>query len=155
MLEIPKLQSRVGTSKNDGALNGAASMPRPPESMKAPARQFTSSNRLFVAMIAGSLAFFAFTTPKSAPSVMLIVGFIVLALLLYSLIKLLLVTTGLYDRLPRIYARSIIMTCTVFPVMLLVMQSIGQLTIRDILTLAGLFVIGGFYAIRVRRATRA
>ncbi|GEM_PF-379001 len=120
-------------------------------------RQAAPAGRLsrptvLIAMVVVGMLFFGFTTPKSVPSVMLIVGFLMLAVLLYALLKLIFIATGLIGRLPRVYSRGIILAGTLIPVLLLMLQSIGQLTIRDVLTLSGLFAIGIFYAGQVRRS---
>ncbi len=106
---------------------------------------------LLVGVVA-SLAFFGLTSPKSLPPPMLIVGFVVLGTLLYCVLRLLLLVTGLHTKLPAAYQRGLLLAGTILPVILLVMQSIGQLTMRDVLTLVGLFCIGVFYVGRVRRA---
>ncbi|HEX8226246.1 MAG TPA: hypothetical protein VF572_00065 [Candidatus Saccharimonadales bacterium] len=104
-----------------------------------------------IAAILTSVAYFSLTTPRSVQSVLLIVGFILLGLTLYGILTIILTVTGLHGRLSVRNRRSILITGTVFPVLLLMLQSIGQLTVRDILTLSGVFLIGIFYTGRMRR----
>jgi hypothetical protein len=120
-------------------------------------RQAVKTGRLsrpivLITIIAVCLLFFGFTTPKSVPSVMLIVGFLMLAALIYSFLKLVFIISGLNARMPSVYSRGIMLAGTLIPVLLLMLQSIGQLTVRDVLTLSGLFIIGIFYVGRVRRS---
>jgi hypothetical protein len=106
---------------------------------------------VLMGVVAGCLVFFTLTSPKAVPSVMLFAGFIVLATLLASIIKLFLIITGLERRLPVVYRRGILIGGTALPVLLLMLQSIGQLTIRDVLTLGILFLLSVFYASRIGR----
>lgn len=97
------------------------------------------------------LLFFSLTNPKSVASVQLIVGFAVLAALCFCVWQLLLTVNSVRARLPRAHRRSIILAGTILPILLLMLQSIGQLTMRDVLTLVGLFLLGAFYVARAGR----
>jgi hypothetical protein len=107
-----------------------------------------------VMIIAGCILFYLVIPPTSIPLVMLIVGFIVMGVLAYSVMKLVLVLTGLQARLRPMQRRAIMLLAVCLPLLLLMMQSLGQLTIRDTLTLGGLFVVGVFYILRVGRLGR-
>jgi hypothetical protein len=107
---------------------------------------------LYVAAILVSLLFFGLTSPHTQPSVLLIVGALALLILLSSVSNLILIMTGLRSRLTRGMRRGVIVLFALLPTLLLMLQSIGQLTVRDVLILSGLFIIGLFYAIRMRQA---
>jgi hypothetical protein len=100
-----------------------------------------------------SFLFFILTDPKSISSPVLIFGFVMLGLSLYCILRLILLMTGLQTRLPKAYRRGLLLSGTLLPVLLLMLQSIGQLTLRDILTLGGLFAIGIFYIGHVGRTS--
>jgi hypothetical protein len=101
-------------------------------------------------MIVLPAVFFAVTTPGPRPSILLIVGFVALDIMLSGAYLLLMHLTGLAVKLPPAVRRSIYMLAVVMPVLLLMLQSLGQLTIRDTVTLAGLFILGIFYVGRLR-----
>ncbi len=103
-----------------------------------------------IAVLAG-LLFFSFVSPTAVPLVMLVVGFIMLGVLLYGSLKILLLITGLNERLRVSRRRAIVLLGVCLPLLLIMLQSIGQLTIRDIVTLGGLFVVGVFYILRFER----
>ncbi len=113
-------------------------------------QKLSSRPLVWVGLIAAGLLFFVLTTPRSVPSLFLIVGFVVLGGMIFSATRLFLMISGLDRRLPLRQRRSLLLTLTALPVLLLGMQSIGQLTVRDILTMTGLFLIGVFYVNRAR-----
>jgi hypothetical protein len=106
---------------------------------------------LYIAAILLSVIFFGLTSPNIQPSVLLIVGSMALLILLYGLSSLILFMTGLGSRLSRGTRRGVIALSAVLPTLLLMLQSVGQLTVRDVLILSGLFVIGLFYIHRARQ----
>lgn len=89
------------------------------------------------------LLFFGFD-PNKLPSLLLILPFMLLFVVLLCTIRFLLQKRGTS------YARStkIAILCTAIPILLLVLQSIGQLTVRDLLTLGVLFGLSFFYITR-------
>lgn len=101
-------------------------------------------------LFAVGLAFFMLTDPRRIPPVVLILGFVLLAAMIYSFMRLVFTILGLKSRMSGKYYAGLLAASTALPVMLLMMQSIGQLTIRDVLTLLILFVVGGFYLSRFR-----
>jgi hypothetical protein len=113
-----------------------------------PVSLWRSRTVVLAGVVGAGLLFFATTTPKSVPSVWLVAGFVVVGAMLYAVLRLILIHTGLEKRLPAPYRRGIYLCGALLPVLLLMMQSIGQLTIRDILTLGGLFLLGAFYVAR-------
>ena len=112
----------------------------------------TTSVRVLTCCIVLCTLFFGLTNPTSTPALS-IAGFVVLVLLIASSLQLLLVITGLYDRLRPGLRRGIVISVVSLPTMLLMLQSIGQLTVRDVITLGGLFLVGIFYINRVRKST--
>jgi len=90
------------------------------------------------------LLLFMFTDPNKIPSFVLMIPFVLLFVLLSSLITIVLRTQGVGDS--RSMKMGLILASV--PLILLVLQSIGQLTLRDVLTIAVLFVISYFYVSR-------
>lgn len=74
-----------------------------------------------------------------------------LASLLFGLWRVVLVGLGLDQRLSTGVRRAVLGVGTGLPVLLIMLQSIGQLGPRDILTLSLLCVIGFFYLYHVLR----
>ncbi len=116
----------------------------------ATAKQYPEAAGLVLSLLAGSI-FFAFTSPSSLSSPILVAGFLCVFLAAYFALRLLLCIMGFTQRLTP-FVRSLTAwggagIVTVF----LAMQSIGQLTKRDAITMLILFAVGCFYAIRMRR----
>jgi hypothetical protein len=93
---------------------------------------------------AGLLILFMATEPTNVPSFILVLPFLLIFIVLLSLFSWLLQKRGMAGRRSwRIGALS-----AAIPVALLILQSIGQLTVRDILTIAALFSLSYFYITR-------
>lgn len=86
------------------------------------------------------LVFFGATDPTKVPSVLLAAGFILLVITFYLGFKL--VAEGLSgpDKQTR-NTRSIILIATIFVAFIVGMQSIGQLSVRDVLAVIPLAVL--------------
>jgi hypothetical protein len=82
--------------------------------------------------------------PNKVPSFVLILPFILLFTLLLTGISYVLEKQGMGNK----KSLKIAGLCASLPILLLVLQSIGQLTIRDVLTVGLLFVISYFYIAR-------
>ena len=104
---------------------------------------------LYVAIIVAGACFFGLTSPRELALPLLLVSFVVVGAMLYSAVRLVLVATSLNSRLTSLQSRAVTGTLVVLPVLLLMLQSIGQLTIRDVVTLCLLFGIGFFYFERI------
>jgi hypothetical protein len=91
------------------------------------------------------LLFFMLTNPSKLPPVALMIGFAILAGIVYSLLRLLGQVAGLHERLSEGRYRLLLGAGTALPVLLLALQSLGQLTIRDAITLVILFAAGFLY----------
>lgn len=95
-----------------------------------------------------ALILFTVTNPSHVPPAVLVLGFFVLFGIFYSGFRLIGRVTGLKERLSRLQYNGLLIGVAALPVMLLALQSIGQLTIRDTITLAIIFVAGYFYISR-------
>lgn len=98
--------------------------------------------------VAGGL-FFTLTDPKTIAPGIFIIAFVILAVALNAVLRLVGRLSGLRTRLKKVRYNGLLVGGTVLPVMLLALQSIGQLTVRDTLTLIVLFVAGYFYLSRL------
>jgi hypothetical protein len=88
---------------------------------------------------------FMATDPNKVPSFVLVIPFLLLFAFLWSLTSLLLQKRGLSTR----RSLKIGMLCAAIPIVLLVLQSIGQLTLKDVLTISALFFVSYFYMTRL------
>jgi hypothetical protein len=97
------------------------------------------------------------TNPAKLPSALLIAPFLFLYVSIYLTVKEILnlmrggdqrKIVGLKASRPRLIAGLI----AAFPVLLLVLQSIGQLTAWDVLTVVALFIVAYFYIIKTSAA---
>jgi hypothetical protein len=79
--------------------------------------------------------------PNRVPSFMLVIPFILLFTLLFLGISLILDKRGM----PSKKSMKVAGLCASLPILLLVLQSIGQLTVRDVLTVLLLFALSYFY----------
>jgi hypothetical protein len=95
-----------------------------------------------------ALILFTVTNPSHVPPAVLVVGFMVLFGIFFSGFRLIGRISGLKARLRPLQYNGLIIGAAALPVMLLALQSIGQLTIRDTFTLAIIFVAGYFYISR-------
>jgi len=110
----------------------------------------------FLGLITSSLICLVFlliilsTNPQSSPVVVLIIPFILLYILFFSIVSGLLRKNirTLQDKHSRA-RRSLAAVIAALPVILLALQSIGQLTIRDAVTLLIMAVVLGFYVTRI------
>jgi hypothetical protein len=85
------------------------------------------------------------TQPHSLPSIVLIAPFIVMFVGLMFIVAVLLAWKS--GKVTAHHVRLGAITATL-PILLLILQSIGQLTVRDVATTGVLFVLGYFYMAR-------
>lgn len=90
------------------------------------------------------LVLFLTTDPQKLPSILLILPFLVIFGLVFYLVKWFSVKRGISAK----RAVRLALLCAALPTLLLVLQSIGQLTIRDVATTALLFFLSYFYISR-------
>ncbi len=97
------------------------------------------------------LMLFTLTNPQSAPAVILVVPFILLYVLFLYTFNVILKRNikSLSTRENRRKRVSIAAIIAALPVMLLALQSIGQLTTRDVITIVILITVLGFYITRI------
>ncbi len=81
------------------------------------------------------------TSPTSITSILLVAPFVLIFSSIFGVISLLLLRRNM-GRLQRIRLSA---TFAGLPVALLVLQSIGQLTLRDVATIVALFALSYFY----------
>lgn len=86
-----------------------------------------------------SILFLA-TDPNSLPSFFLIVPFIIIFIILYIALWL-----AIRNFVSRAKAIKVAALCASVPLLLLILQSIGQLTFRDVFTIVALFALAYFY----------
>lgn len=109
----------------------------------------SSEAAVYAAVLIGSACFFSFTNPRTVPSIVLIGGFLLLFTVIYMTARLMLKIIGLHGRLTIPQYRVLTLGAAALPTFLLALQSIGQLTVRDVTTIALFFVIAVFYIMRV------
>lgn len=94
--------------------------------------------------------FFMFTNPRTLASPFLVIGFLLLFAAILLALRLLLSYTGLNERLPIVASRMATWGLAGLAVVFLALQSIGQLTTRDVITVLALFLTVGFYMWKTR-----
>jgi hypothetical protein len=87
------------------------------------------------------------TQPDQLPAIILVAPFMLLFVTLFLISNLLLKRPDA----PRAKRLKVSILIAGFPTILLVMRSLGQLTVRDILAMLALFCIGYFYIGRLAR----
>jgi hypothetical protein len=93
----------------------------------------------------GLIILFSLTDPNRLPSFVLIVPFVLIFVSIFTGLLIIMSNSVLVGKRARIIAAM----CASVPTALLIMQSIGQLTSRDILTIFALFMLAFFYVSRV------
>lgn len=104
---------------------------------------------VLAATILGGLIFFSVVSPQNSPPMMLVVGFLFLLVAIYCIVRLAARALHLSTRLKPVPYHGLLIGVSLLPITLLALQSIGQLTPRDVITLAILFVAGYFYVSRM------
>jgi hypothetical protein len=96
-----------------------------------------------------TLFLFMITDPAQVPPAVLILPFLTLFITILAILALMFRWRGMSaGRSWRVGA-----LCAAVPLSLLILQSIGQLTLRDILTVAALFLFSFFYISRTTTAS--
>jgi hypothetical protein len=90
------------------------------------------------------LVFILSTNPQTLPSVLLILPFI----LVFIFVFLTLLSIGTSRGVMRAKAARVAVFGAALPTLILVLQSLGQLTLRDVLTILVLFCMAYFYMTR-------
>ena len=89
--------------------------------------------------------FFGLTNPNSIPSALLIVGFILLALSLYSLLRLCFFVLAFYRLTGGRKGRRLALLLSISVSIAIALQSLGELTLRDAIVLTLLSTIAYAY----------
>lgn len=109
-------------------------------------KHFTTSDVLIPAgLLVADTMVFGGSDPQKVPSVMLIVAFLLLTATLYYLIRSLIKAVRWYGLKTR-HPGRLTAVITVVAAIIMALQSIGELTARDILVLLPFVVIGYLYA---------
>ena len=107
-------------------------------------------------LLIGAAVFFGSTNPSAVQPAILMVGFGWIAAIVCCLVIFILRATGLKSRIERsgkVRYRAVLVGVTLLPVLLLAMQSTGQLAGRDLITLAVFYAAGYFYVSRIQAGT--
>src|SRR5882757_9421300 len=107
------------------------------------------STKLIAACMGILLLLMISTEPARLPSAVLVLPF----LLIFSLILLVFVSVLRWGGLAMASSLRLGLMAASLPMLILVLQSLGQLTLRDLLTIVALFAITYFYLSRVTRQT--
>ena len=99
----------------------------------------------FLATLAADAAFFGLTNPSRVATVWLMVGFILAVASIYWLSRGLVALLGLYSKAIRRQHTRLVRAFTISGGALVALQSVGQLTLRDLAVLLPLVIIGYFY----------
>lgn len=104
---------------------------------------------LLRALVCGTILLVIFFTldPAKTPSFVLIIPFLLMFFLLFSIARKGLDMAG-YSGLT---GKKLAVLGASMPVLLLVLQSVGQLTVRDVLVVSILFCVAWFYILRAAR----
>lgn len=109
--------------------------------------KLTKSRIIVLAVLASlDIIFFSTVNPTKAPSLLLFAGFALLGCNLLGLWYALLWVSRNLVSLPKGRIRKPTVVATIVSLVLLALQSIGQLTLRDVLAIAALTAIVWFYA---------
>lgn len=111
-------------------------------------RRAPDTTMLLILLIVGGI-FFMISNPRHVPPVVLIIGFLIIFGIVFFAVRLTARVVGLRQKLSPGQYRTTIVCLAALPVVLLALQSIGQLTLRDIITILILFGVGYFYASRM------
>ena len=103
------------------------------------------SSKLVIACGIGLLVLFMATEPKSLPGPVLVIPFVLICTPLLTLF------VGLFRWRGMAAGKSLRLglMATALPMLILILQTLGQLTIRDLLTILTLFTITHFYLSRI------
>jgi hypothetical protein len=97
-----------------------------------------------ICLLVADILLFGATDPRSTPSFILIVGFLLLSATIYYLLDGILAFLRLYGLAPR-NRKRVLRTGTMVVCGILALQSMGQLSLRDLLILAPLTFLAYFY----------
>lgn len=99
----------------------------------------------FAVVVALDVAFFSSTDPGKVAAPWLIVGYILAVATLYWLVRAFVAFLGLYSKVLRRQKQRLVKVLTLIGAVLLAMQSVGQLTFKDMSMIVPLSLIAYFY----------
>jgi phosphate/sulfate permease len=102
-----------------------------------------------LALTVTAAIFFASTDPARVPPAVFMIGFGLLLGIVYCAVRLISRLGNLKTRLTPAQYTGFVFSATAVPVLLIALQSLGQLTGRDAVTLLVIFGIGYFYISRM------
>lgn len=85
------------------------------------------------------------TDPQDVPSLLLILPFVLISILLFTCIRVILYFFGVAAS----KSRHIALVAALVPVLIMGLQSIGQLTIRDVAVIGAITALSYFYVLRL------
>jgi len=94
--------------------------------------------------------FFGLTNPSKVSTIWLMVGFVLAVASIYWLARGFVALLGLYSKALRKQHKRLVRAFTLSGAVLIALQSIGQLTFRDLVVLLPLVLIGYFYVSYMR-----
>ena len=97
--------------------------------------------------------FFGFVSPTNSNSFVVIGGCLLLALTFYAFLALLTELVAMFIPITRQAQKRLALFATLLLTFLLIMQSIGQLGLRDVLAITALVVVLYFYLTYISRNT--
>lgn len=105
--------------------------------------------RAFGVVTVLDILYFGFIPPSPNRSLVLLGGYILLAATFYTGLELFLrVTRAVFDR-PRAHLHRLVVAGTLLGIILVALQSIGQLSLRDVLVALGLAAVGYLYSVYI------
>lgn len=105
--------------------------------------------RAFAGVFLVDVVYFSFIPPSPSRSIVLLGGYILLAATFFTGLELVLRTLRtVFDR-PSVHLHRLAIAGTLVGVILVALQSIGQLSLRDVLVALGLAVVGYLYSVYV------
>ena len=107
-------------------------------------KHFKDFGRVLALLVVDSI-FFSAINPAKAYALVVIVGFGLLVLTIYAVIDLLLLLVVRIVPLSDLLRKRILTSGTMLLGLLIAMQSIGQLTVKDMFALVPLVLVLGFY----------
>ncbi|HET6924587.1 MAG TPA: hypothetical protein VFH39_02045 [Candidatus Saccharimonadales bacterium] len=99
-------------------------------------------------------AFFGFINPTNAYAVVVMIGFLLLVATLYVVVDLLLALAERIVTFRPTTRYRLRLSITAFLALLIAMQSIGQLTVKDMAAIIPLVLVAAFYASYQRKQAR-
>jgi hypothetical protein len=105
-----------------------------------------------VVLLAVDVLFFSLVNPKKTASFVVVLGFLLLLLTMYALLRICIGKIGRQLGAGQGSIKKSVLLLTIFSGVLIGMQSIGQLSLRDFLAITPLIIILYFYLSYFRKS---